>query len=656
MTLVDTNKWTGTCPAEGTLAEGSYTVSISGIDKAGNQTLDTATFCKQTVTIAEDETKEVRTDTTTLQIDTTGNVTDASISITQSLENPAENAESEIEAGVFLEIIASADLRDNLESIYIRVDYDEANIIARGIDESTLKLYLWDVSTGQWQVVPGSGVNTEEHYIYGTVTHLSKYGGFGSEVEEEEEEARRSSGGGGGGGRVALSGTIKSNDNLCWVTIAKDTECLTKYRTTLTRITIVHMDEPPDIPAFHEIIDLAYEFGPEGATFDPPITVTFTYDESLIPTGADKDNLFIAVWNATTGDWDKLDSFVNSADNTITAEISHFSAMTVLVSTRLAAFVASDLSISSAKVDIGDTVTISLQVTNTGDLTGNYTVILKIDGVDIATEEVTLSGGDSQTVTFTTVKNVAGTYTIEVNGLSGTFKVTLPPPIERPPAFTASNLSITPAEAEIDEVVAITVLVTNTGGLRGSYQVTLEIDGVVVDTELISLSDGTSVTVSFTTSRDTAGTYAVKVDGLSGAFKVTLPPPIERPPAFTASNLKILPTEAVVGEEVIISILVTNNSELEGSHTATLRINGVVEETKTVTVAAGGSKTISFTVSEDSPGVHEVKLDGQNGEYTVLPPPLAISWPLIGSVVAAVVVIGTTIIFLTIRRRHAQAS
>jgi hypothetical protein len=78
-------------------------------------------------------------------------------------------------AGCFVEIVASPALRDNLKHIDIQVDYERARLPA-GTDESSLKLYLWDVASGTWQLVPGSSVNTTGQYIYGTITHLSKYG------------------------------------------------------------------------------------------------------------------------------------------------------------------------------------------------------------------------------------------------------------------------------------------------------------------------------------------------------------------------------------------------------------------------------------------------------------------------------------------------
>ncbi len=42
---------------------------------------------------------------------------------------------------------------------------------------------------------------------------------------------------------------------------------------------------PPTPPEDFSVIGLVYDFGPNGATFDPPITLTITYDPALIPEG-----------------------------------------------------------------------------------------------------------------------------------------------------------------------------------------------------------------------------------------------------------------------------------------------------------------------------------------------------------------------------------
>jgi len=107
-----------------------------------------------------------------------------------------------------------------------------------------------------------------------------------------------------------------------------------------------------------------------------------------------------------------------------------------------AAFSLSSLTISPSEIALGESVTISVEVTNTGEEAGNYEVILKIDGVVEASEEVSVAAGASQGVIFTVAKDVAKTYSVDVHGLSGTFVVReeapAPPAPPAPPPAPAT--------------------------------------------------------------------------------------------------------------------------------------------------------------------------------------------------------------------------
>jgi len=183
------------------------------------------------------------------------------------------------------------------------------------------------------------------------------------------------------------------------------------------------------------IIGLPYSFEPSGAIFTPPLSLTFNYAEAAVPENVTEGDLALAYCDGATGEWVVIGGIVNTADNTITAFVDHFTTFAIIgfaTPPAPATFTISDLIITPAEVDTGETVSISALITNTSDLTGSYAVILKIDEVVVAAEGVTLDGGASQEVTFTTAKNVAGTYTVNINDLSGTFVVKaapVPPPV-----------------------------------------------------------------------------------------------------------------------------------------------------------------------------------------------------------------------------------
>lgn len=90
-----------------------------------------------------------------------------------------------------------------------------------------------------------------------------------------------------------------------------------------------------------------------------------------------------------------------------------------------AEFVVSNLTISPGTVEVGEAVAISVDVENIGGVEGNYTVTVTA-GDETLTEDVTLAGGATETVTFAYSPGEAGSYTVTVGELSDTFLVTPP--------------------------------------------------------------------------------------------------------------------------------------------------------------------------------------------------------------------------------------
>ena len=249
-------------------------------------------------------------------------------------------------------------------------------------------------------------------------------------------------GGGGGWGDESTPGTIYISDIIDWqgivtqsvealsvdgkctLAISEGTKALTKYAQPLRRISTFEEVSPPASPADTEVIGLTYDLSPDGANFDPPVDLTFVYSRSSIPEGVAEEDLVIAMWDVNAGKWVALDDcIVNTSTHTITAKVTHFTYFTALAYTKPAAFTVSALSITPQEVSIGEEVTISVSVANAGNLSSSYEVTLKIDNEVIETQEVTLAGGASDTVTFKIAEDATNTYSVNINGLSGSFVV-----------------------------------------------------------------------------------------------------------------------------------------------------------------------------------------------------------------------------------------
>jgi len=204
----------------------------------------------------------------------------------------------------------------------------------------------------------------------------------------------------------------------------------------LRKFVIKIAEEVPEIPGGYFLLGNAYDLSPDGATFDPYLKLTFTYEEENIPEQIQEKNLYIAYYGH---EWVPLDSTVDTGENEVSADVTHFTVFAVMAKLppppAPAEFVVSNLAISPAPAEVGHgkEVAITVEVANTGGREGSYLVSLWIDEVLEEAKEVTLAPEAVETIVFTVTRDASSTYSIKVNGLSGSFTVKpVPPPAPTP--------------------------------------------------------------------------------------------------------------------------------------------------------------------------------------------------------------------------------
>jgi hypothetical protein len=89
------------------------------------------------------------------------------------------------------------------------------------------------------------------------------------------------------------------------------------------QITIEPAVSAPAAPAGSEIIT-AYSLEPENSTFTPPLTLKLKYDRDQLPAGVEEAGLYIAQL-AQPGEWVAMPSSIDSGNNKVSVQISHFS-------------------------------------------------------------------------------------------------------------------------------------------------------------------------------------------------------------------------------------------------------------------------------------------------------------------------------------------
>jgi hypothetical protein len=178
------------------------------------------------------------------------------------------------------------------------------------------------------------------------------------------------------------------------------------------------------------MIGYAYRLEPDGATFDPPVSLTWSYEPTDISNTTSEESLAIAYYDEDVEEWIALPSNTNMETHQVTANTEHLTTFALMGFPPLpkpAEFVLTSLSIYPEEADTGETVFITALISNIGELDGEHTVNLKINEAIEKTKEMKVAGGTERAVVFTTYRVVAGSYLVDVNGLKGSFKVKEPP-------------------------------------------------------------------------------------------------------------------------------------------------------------------------------------------------------------------------------------
>ena len=234
-------------------------------------------------------------------------------------------------------------------------------------------------------------------------------------------------------GKILKTIEATSADGKLIITIPFGTIALKKNGNPLSTMTADIDSSPPSPPEGADIIGLVYDFGPEGATFEPPITIEYTYDPDEVPEGVAEEDLVIAYYDEDAGEWVECECTCDPETHCVTACVCHFTTFATIGVAKPAAFTLSSLAISPAEVAPGEKVNIGCSLANTGGLEGSYTVVLKINGLKEAEQSATIAAGTSKTVTFIVAKEEAGSYSVTVDGMSGSFVVVAPLVIAPPP-------------------------------------------------------------------------------------------------------------------------------------------------------------------------------------------------------------------------------
>jgi len=231
------------------------------------------------------------------------------------------------------------------------------------------------------------------------------------------------------------------------------------------------------------------------------------------------------------------------------------------------------LTVSPQTILRGESVTLHVNVTNTGDIDGYATLFLYINDTPHhnCNRTVFIQSGETKTIILVVHSIMTpGLYNVTVGNKTSTSPNLEPVMVTvlMPPTFIYANLNITPSDVPLGAISNMSVTVTNIGDIGGNITVFLYINGSIHYgcNRTLSLNANEAQTINFSIHPlMTPGIYNVSVGNESGpspdldlkSLQVTdsIPPEI--------ININLLAPFQMPGGWINISAIITDNHHID---------------------------------------------------------------------------------------------
>jgi hypothetical protein len=135
------------------------------------------------------------------------------------------------------------------------------------------------------------------------------------------------------------------------------------------------------------------------------------------------------------------------------------------------------------------------------------------------------------------------------------------------------------------------------------------------------------------------------------------PPRPLNPAQMSVQYLSVYPQQTSAGQPVTITANVVNTGDEACNLNVALKINGQVEQTRTVSVGSLGTQPVKFIVTKSQPGTYTADIGGQGGTFTILgtggTTGKAANGGMIALIAMVVLILVTAVVLLMAFRRHA---
>ncbi len=280
-----------------------------------------------------------------------------------------------------------------------------------------------------------------------------------------------------------------------------------------------------------------------------------------------------------------------------------------------------DVTITSVEsaVTEGETITVSYEIENTGDVQATQDITFAVNGTSEDTESgVKLNESETFSGQFTYSTSTGDAPAMSVSVSSEDDSTTETVTVNEPSSFDVMITSVDSAVTE-GETITVDYEVTNTGDVQATQDLTFTVNGSSEDTESgVTLNESETFSGQFTYSTSTGDAPAVSVAVSSADDLATATVTVNEPSSF---DVTITSVDASVaeGETITVDYEVTNTGDVQATQDITFAVNGTTEDTESG-VTLNRSETFSdqfshATVAGDAPAV-SLNVSSENDSAT----------------------------------------
>jgi PKD repeat protein len=188
------------------------------------------------------------------------------------------------------------------------------------------------------------------------------------------------------------------------------------------------------------------------------------------------------------------------------------SPLTIGAATSVSSVRVSELKVYPGVVVSGGGVGVSVTLHNLGAMLSFCPVVVRVGGVVEVVENVTLSAGAVEVVSFELMRVTPGVYYVDVAGLLGSFTVLQEP---SPANIVLESFTVSPTSLSPGGRVEVSAKFRNDGGVAGERVVELNVNGLKAVSQIVSLSAGGETTLAASFTLDVPGVNTISLAGES---------------------------------------------------------------------------------------------------------------------------------------------